>query len=75
MNKFFAYSFLIFLHCSLSLAFNCGGNCPTGDCPACYCGVDPLYMSVEEACAKYDVWSQECCRCIANYESRGNLHS
>lgn len=58
----------------LSFADSCGGNCPTGRCPVCYCGTGRSYVDIAVWCAKY-TWNQNCCRCIVYHESTGNANA
>jgi hypothetical protein len=51
----------------------CGGNCPSGNCPDCYCGTSKLKEDIAKWCAKYS-WKQECCKCIVEKGSGGNAH-
>ena len=52
----------------------CGGNCPSGQCGGCPCGVDANPVDITVWCAKYS-WSQACCRCIVSHESGGNANA
>ena len=54
---------------------NCGGNCPSGNCPDCKCGTAPAYYSKVDACRMWNGWSQGCCECIISHESAENLHA
>lgn len=44
----------------------CGGNCPSGLCPTCYCGTSTNYVSISTYCSQYS-WNQACCQCIASH--------
>ena len=73
----FAALIAIVLLIGVAVADTCGGNCPSNDCPAgkCLCGTDRAPTDVAAYCGKFDGWSQECCKCIANAESGGNAHA
>jgi hypothetical protein len=49
-------------------ADTCGGNCPSGLCPACPCGTQKLIVDIPTWCAKKS-WNQSCCKCIVSHES------
>lgn len=59
---------------SMSKSDTCGGNCPTGKCPNCFCGQTKLIVDIAAWCSKYTGWDQSCCKCIAAHESGGNAH-
>jgi hypothetical protein len=67
---------LIALTLILALAFadSCGGNCPSGKCPTCYCGNTKNVVDIGTWCAKYS-WNQACCKCVVSHESGGNAHA
>jgi hypothetical protein len=58
----------------LVLADSCGGNCPSGKCPTCYCGTSKSMQDIASWCSKYS-WNQACCKCIVSHESGGNAHA
>jgi hypothetical protein len=58
---------------AIGLADSCGGNCPTGKCPTCFCGTTKKMEDITAWCAKYN-WDQSCCKCIVSHESGGNAH-
>ncbi len=58
----------------ISLANNCGGNCPTGTCPSCPCGTTKNMQDMSFWCSKYN-WNQNCCKCIMSHESGGNANT
>eukprot|EP00692_Jakoba_bahamiensis_P001569 EC685316.1.p2 GENE.EC685316.1~~EC685316.1.p2 ORF type:complete len:140 (+),score=37.15 EC685316.1:54-473(+) len=39
------------------------------------CGSSSSYTDINAACSQYSGWSQQCCTCIANAESSGNLNA
>ena len=55
-------------------ASNCGGNCPSGGCDSCPCGMSKSYVDIKEWCSKYH-WNQENCECIMKSESEGNANA
>lgn len=59
---------------ALVLADSCGGNCPSGRCPTCYCGTSKKMEDIASWCSKYS-WNQACCKCIVSHESGGNAHA
>lgn len=59
---------------ALAVADSCGGNCPSGRCPTCYCGTAKNVLDIGAWCAKYS-WNQACCKCIVSHESGGNAHA
>jgi hypothetical protein len=63
--------FLVFV---VAFADSCGGNCPSGKCPNCYCGTSKNVVDIATWCSKYS-WSQSCCKCIVSHESGGNAHA
>jgi hypothetical protein len=69
--KLFVVLMLIF---ALALADSCGGNCPSGGCPNCYCGYSKNIVDIGGWCSKYG-WDQGCCRCIVSHESGGNANA
>lgn len=56
------------------LADTCGGNCPIGNFPECFCGTSPSPQNIPFWCYKY-IWNQTCCICIAGHESGGNANA
>ena len=67
---------LLALGClAVVLADNCGGNCPSGNCPDCKCGWNANYVDAGQACSRFSGWSQSCCRCIIEHESNGNANA
>ena len=52
----------------------CGGNCPSGDCILCPCGLLPKKIDIDTFCKKYDQWNFDCCKCIVEKETGGNAH-
>ncbi len=52
----------------------CGGNCPSGKCPTCFCGLNKSMQDIPAMCSKF-TWDQSCCRCIVSHESGGNAHA
>lgn len=36
---------------------NCGGNCPPGNCPTCYCGTNKNVQDIAVWCGKH-TWNQ-----------------
>lgn len=65
---------LVLLLIALALADSCGGNCPSGKCPKCYCGTTKNMQDIATWCAKYS-WNQNCCKCVVSHESGGNAHA
>jgi hypothetical protein len=65
---------LFSLMSALVLSDTCGGNCPSGKCPTCYCGTNKSMQDISAMCAKYS-WDQNCCKCIVSHESGGNAHA
>ena len=65
----------LFAFISLVLSDNCGGNCPSGKCPICFCGDAKNMQDITSWCAKYTKWEQKCCQCIVSTESGGNAHA
>jgi hypothetical protein len=65
---------IVLLLVALALADSCGGNCPSGKCPTCYCGTAKRMEDIATWCAKYS-WNQNCCKCIVSHESGGNAHA
>lgn len=65
---------VVLLLIALALADSCGGNCPSGKCPTCYCGTTKNNQDIATWCAKYS-WNQACCKCIVSHESGGNAHA
>jgi hypothetical protein len=63
--------FLVFV---VAFADSCGGNCPSGKCPNCYCGTTKNVVDIATWCSKYS-WNQACCKCIVSHESGGNAHA
>ena len=57
-----------------ALADSCGGNCPNGNCPTCFCGIGKNMVDIATWCSKY-TWNQNCCKCIVSHESGGNAHA
>lgn len=60
---------ILILHTNAS---TCGGNCPTKDCTACYCGSTKNIISLESYCSLSNVWDYTCCKCIASHVSGAN---
>ena len=58
----------------LALADSCGGNCPSGKCPKCWCGTSKNMQDISKWCSKYN-WNQACCKCIVSHESGGNANA
>ncbi len=58
----------------ISLANNCGGNCPSNNCPDCPCGTAKNPQDIASWCSKYN-WNQNCCKCIVSHESGGNANA
>jgi hypothetical protein len=48
---------ILLLTVSITLASNCGGNCPGNNCPNCICGTSPAYADIAGWCANYNGWS------------------
>ncbi len=65
---------LLFILLVLALSDTCGGNCPAGDCIACFCGAQKNVVDIDTWCGKY-TWNKACCKCIASHESGGNAHT
>lgn len=67
---------LLVLALLLALVFadSCGGNCPSGKCPTCYCGTSKNMQDIAAWCGKYS-WNQACCKCIVSHESGGNANA
>lgn len=59
---------------AVAFADSCGGNCPSGKCPTCYCGTNKSMQDIATWCAKYS-WNQACCKCIVSHESGGNANA
>ncbi len=59
---------------ALALADSCGGNCPSGKCPTCFCGASKNMQDIATWCAKYS-WNQACCKCVVSHESGGNANA
>lgn len=59
---------------AIVLADSCGGNCPSGKCPTCYCGTSKNMQDIATWCGKYS-WNQACCKCIVSHESGGNANA
>jgi hypothetical protein len=53
---------------------SCGGNCPAGNCPICFCGTTKSMQDIGAWCAKYN-WNQACCKCIVSHQSGGNANA
>jgi hypothetical protein len=54
---------------------DCGGNCPSQDCPGCPCGYSTNYQDIGGWCSQYGGWDQGQCQCIVNAESSGNANA
>jgi len=65
---------LVALLFAIILANSCGGNCPSGTCPTCYCGSTSNVQDIATWCAKHS-WNQNCCKCIVSHESSGNANA
>lgn len=65
---------VLLLILALALADSCGGNCPSGKCPKCYCGTSKSMQDIGSWCSKSS-WSQSCCKCIVSHESGGNANA
>ena len=65
---------VVLLLIALALADSCGGNCPSGKCPTCFCGTSKNMQDIATWCAKYS-WNQACCKCVVSHESGGNAHA
>jgi|688.fasta_scaffold1206719_1 hypothetical protein len=65
---------VLLLLVALAFADSCGGNCPSGRCPTCYCGTTKSVLDIAAWCAKYS-WNQNCCKCIVSHESGGNANA
>ena len=65
---------VLLLILALALADSCGGNCPSGKCPKCYCGTSKNMQDIGTWCSKSS-WSQSCCKCIVSHESGGNANA
>jgi hypothetical protein len=70
MQKFIVLVLLL----ALVFADSCGGNCPSGKCPNCYCGNSKSMQDIAAWCAKYS-WNQACCKCVVSHESGGNANA
>eukprot|EP01117_Protostelium_nocturnum_P006337 TRINITY_DN2287_c0_g1_i1.p1 TRINITY_DN2287_c0_g1~~TRINITY_DN2287_c0_g1_i1.p1 ORF type:complete len:151 (-),score=45.40 TRINITY_DN2287_c0_g1_i1:84-536(-) len=57
---------------AVTLAGNCGGNCPGGRCTTCPCGSNRNNLDIDAWCAKWPGVNVACCKCIAQHESGGN---
>lgn len=68
-------SYLLFiLLLSVVLTNDCGGNCPSGKCPTCFCGTTKNMQDITAWCEKYK-WDQKCCKCIVSNSSGGNANA
>lgn len=65
---------VVLLLIALALADSCGGNCPSGKCPTCFCGTTKNSQDIATWCAKYS-WNQACCKCVVSHESGGNANA
>ena len=65
---------VLLLVVAFAIAQSCGGNCPSGGCPTCYCGSTTNMVSISNWCSQAS-WSQSCCQCIASHESGGNANA
>jgi hypothetical protein len=54
---------------------SCGGNCPSDNCPECYCGNTTRPVSAAHYCALYNNWSMACCECLVQMEAQGNANA
>lgn len=60
---------------AITMTDSCGGNCPSGKCPTCYCGTTKNMQDITTWCAKDSAWNQSCCKCIVSHESSGNANA
>lgn len=58
----------------LAFTDSCGGNCPAGDCPTCFCGTGKNILDIATWCSKHN-WNINCCKCIVSHGSEGNAHA
>ncbi len=65
---------LIVLLFTIASSDTCGGNCPSGKCPTCYCGANKSMQDIAYWCNQYS-WDKKCCQCIVSHESGGNAHA
>ena len=65
---------VLLLLVALALTQTCGGNCPAGNCPTCYCTSTKKLLDIATWCAKYQ-WNQNCCKCIVSHQSAGNQNA
>ncbi|KAJ3451102.1 lysozyme-like protein [Anaeramoeba flamelloides] len=56
----------------LVLLFSIFAYINAGYCDTCG---SSSYVDISSWCSKYSGWSQECCKCIAEHESSGNIHA
>lgn len=68
------YLLVVMMLLAVSMADNCGGNCPSGKCHTCYCGNSKLMEDIATWCGKHN-WNVACCKCIVSHESGGNAHA
>lgn len=57
---------LIFAFIFISTSDTCGGNCPSGKCPTCYCGTNKSMQDIAAWCDQYS-WDKKCCQCIVSH--------
>lgn len=74
INPSMKTAILLAVMMAIVLSDSCGGNCPSGRCPTCYCGTSKNVVNIGEWCSKYG-WNQACCNCIVSHESGGNAHA
>ena len=74
LNKMAKTLLVLMVLLGICLADSCGGNCPSGRCPTCYCGNSKKSVDIGSWCSKYN-WSQSCCKCIVSHESGGNANA
>lgn len=60
--------------CILAMSDSCGGNCPSGKCPTCFCSTNKSMQDIAYWCDQYS-WDKKCCQCIVSHESGGNAHA
>jgi hypothetical protein len=50
----------------LAQSDSCGGNCPSGKCPTCFCGTNKSMQDIAAMCDSYN-WDKKCCQCIVSH--------
>lgn len=65
---------VIMMVLAIAFADSCGGNCPSGKCPTCFCGTSKNMQDIATWCGKYS-WNQACCKCVVSHESGGNANA